>query len=474
MKQLSSILYLFVLALITSGCVSHQPDKKSPKPFEDVPDRWASWDTNISEPQKQIFWADTFNDPLLSQAIRTAWSGNPLLISQAEQTLARGEEAVIIGANLSPQANLGVSGSRSKRNLIGFNLPNGSTSFTSNSFNAGLNIGWEIDLWGKLKSQKESAKKHFERASQDYEGARLSIAGQVAKTWFEIIENHQQTILARQTMEIFGTNQSFVANRFQKGLATSLENDLATSAFASAQASHSMRLRAKSQSIRNLQSLLGVYPDGELDWNVSQELPQLSLLALPSTPTTALENRPDIISSRLQLEASGFDLSASRLSRLPSLSITGGPGSRAENFEDLLDNQFQTWEVGGSLTQPLFQGGRIKAQIRRADALKQSSLANYRATALRAFTEVENLLFNESRLQAEEAYLQTASTAAKSASQISWDRYQSGLQDIFDALDSQRRFFDSESSLLNIRKQRAINRVNLFLGIGLPALQTEP
>ena len=311
-------------------------------------------------------------------------------------------------------------------------------------------------------------------ASQNYEGARLSIAGQVSKTWFEIAENQQQAELARQTMDIFGTNQNFVSNRFKNGLATSLENDLATSAFASAQASHSMRIRTQSQSVRKLEALLGMYPHGQLDLNASTLLPKLTSLALPPTPSTALENRPDILSSRLQLEASGFDLSASRLSLLPSLSISGGPGSRAENFEDLLDNQFQTWELGGSLTQPLFQGGRLKAQIRRADALKQAAFANYRATALRAFTEVETLLFNEGRLRAEETYLQTASKAAESAAQISWDRYKSGIQGIFDALDSQRRFFDSKSSLLNIRKQRAINRVNLFLGLGIPALQTEP
>ena len=467
---LPSLSFFFFFA----SCVSHKPDLKSLTPFEDIPEKWASWDTNISDAQETIYWADSFDDPRLTEAIRIAWRRNPQLISQAEQTLARGEEAVIVGANLSPNANLGVSGSRSKTNLIGFNLPNGSTSFTSSSFNAGLNLSWEIDLWGKLKSQKESAKKYFEMASQDYEGARLSIAGQVSKTWFEVALNRQQTKLSRQTMDIFGTNQNFVSNRFKNGLATSLENDLATSAFASAQASNSVRLRILSKSVRKLEALLGMYPDGTLDLNASPLLPKLNSLALPSTPSSALENRPDILSSRLQLEASGFDLSAARLSLLPALSISGGPGSRAKNFEDLLDNQFQTWELGGSLTQPLFQGGRLKAQIRRADALKQASLANYRAVALRAFTEVEDLLFNESRLRAEETYLETATKAAESAAQISWDRYQSGLQEIFDALDSQRRFFDSKSSLLNIRKERAVNRTNLFLGLGIPALQIEP
>ena len=140
------------------GCVSNKPDTKNPKPIEHIPTKWLSWDKNNSHVPKPIYWVETFTNPRLNEAIRIAWSSNPELVAQAEQTLARGEEAVIIGANLSPQANVDISGTRSKRNLIGFNLPNGDTSFTSDSFNSGINLSWELDLWGKLKNQKKEVK----------------------------------------------------------------------------------------------------------------------------------------------------------------------------------------------------------------------------------------------------------------------------------------------------------------------------
>ena len=252
MKNSLPLLFVLFFLMTFVGCVSNQPDIKNPKPIEYIPSTWLSWDKNIGHDPKSIYWAETFSNLELNEAIRIAWSSNPELVAQAEQTLARGEEAVIIGANLSPQANLGVSGTRSKRNLIGFNLPNGDTSFTSDSFNSGINLSWELDLWGKLKNQKKSAERRFNVATSDYEGARLSIAGKVAKAWFEIIENSQQSQLALKTMNTFEKNQAFISNRFKNGLASALENDLAINAYESARATYSMRNRQRSISKRNL------------------------------------------------------------------------------------------------------------------------------------------------------------------------------------------------------------------------------
>jgi NodT family efflux transporter outer membrane factor (OMF) lipoprotein len=416
---------------------------------------------------------DSFENEWLNEAVYTAWSANPSLVAMAEQTLARGEEAVIAGASIIPQANVGVNGSRSKRNLIGFGFPNGSTSFTTESFSSGINLSWEVDLWGKLRDQRNSAKKRFEGSQADYEGARLSLAGQVVRAWYGIVESEQQLALAEQMTDTFEKNQAFIANRFANGLASSLENDLATSALASSQATETMRERVRNAQVKELASFLGEYPQGNLERNFSDALPELALAPLPPTPAQAMENRPDLQAARLQLEASGYDLSAAKMNLLPSFSLSGGPGSRSEEFGDLLDNRFRTWDISGSVMQPLFNGGRIRANIRRFEALRKAAEANYRAIALRAFTEAETLLANESFLQKEEQYLKNASMAAQTAAKTSWDRYQSGVQGIFDTLESQRRAFDAESRLLSTLRERIFNRINLFLALGTPALPTE-
>ena len=394
----------------------------------EIPVEWEAidQDNSVSDDQNVTYWMDSFKNKWLNESVYTAWSASPSLVAMAEQTLARGEEAVIAGASITPQANVGVSGSRSKRNLIGFGFPNGSTSFTTESFSSGINLSWEVDLWGKLRDQRNSVKKRFEVARADYEGARLSIAGQVARAWYGIVESEQQLELAKQMTETFEKNQAFIANRFDNGLASSLENDLATSALASSQATEAKREMLKSVQIKEFESLLGGYPKGDVDHNFSDALPELTVAPLTTTPAQVMENRPDLQAARSQLQASGYDLSAAKMSLLPSFSMTGGPGSRSEDFGDLLDNRFRTWEISGAVTQPLFNGGRIRANIRRSEALRKAAEANYRAVAIRAFTEAETLIANESFLKKEENYLKNASMAAQTAAKTSWDRYQRG------------------------------------------------
>ena len=476
MIKIFNILSFLFITTIWYGCMPTRTKPVDPLAGSEIPVEWESLDQNISvsDDQNVTYWMESFENKWLNEAVYTAWSANPGLVAMAEQTLARGEEAVIAGASIIPQANVGVSGSKSKRNLIGFGFPNGSTSFTSESFSSGINLSWEVDLWGKLRDQRNSAKKRFEGAQADYEGARLSLAGQVARAWYGIVESEQQLALAEQMTDTFEKNQAFIANRFANGLASSLENDLATSALASSQATETMRERRRNAQVKELEAFLGEYPKGNLDRNFSDSLPELALAPLPPTPAQAMENRPDLQAAHLQLEASGYDLSAAKMNLLPSVSLSGGPGSRSEEFGDLLDNRFRTWDISGSVTQPLFNGGRIRANIRRSEALRKVAEANYRAVALRAFTEAETLLANESFLQKEEDYLKNASMAAQTAAKTSWDRYQRGVQGIFDTLESQRRAFDAESRLLSSRKERIFNRINLFLALGTPALPTEP
>jgi outer membrane protein TolC len=173
MRKNFTTLPFFLLPLFWYGCMPTRTKLADPFPSSEIPAKWEAYDQNItlSEDKNVTYWMDSFDNLSLNQAVYTAWSANPNLLSIAEQTLARGEEAVIVGASILPQANVGVNGSKSKRNLIGFGLPNGSTSFTTESFSSGINLSWEVDLWGKLRAQRNSAKKRFEMAQADYEGA---------------------------------------------------------------------------------------------------------------------------------------------------------------------------------------------------------------------------------------------------------------------------------------------------------------
>lgn len=442
-----------------------------------APTTWAAETSVVKQNPEgnQTYWIKRFEDPDLNQAIRTAWISNPNLLAMAERVLASGENVVVAGANLFPSAKADLSGSRSKRNLIGFNFPNGETSFTSESFNAGINLSWELDLWGKLKDYRDSARVRFKGTQAEYESARLSLAGQIAKAWFEIIESEGQLRISRNTSATYSQNKAFIEDRFEKGLnASALDNDLAEATLASAKANLVRRNRAHQVTIRKLEILLGEYPAGITDLNHSGELPRLSLISTPPSPTEALERRPDLKASRLELEARGIDIGISKKNLLPSLMIVGGPGSRSGEFENLLDQRFRIWEVSSAASQPLFQAGRLRAQIRKTKALQKAAEENYKAVALKAFSEVENALSGEQFLRDEELQLEMAAKASEAAAKLSWERYRRGVESIFNTLDAQRRAFEAESRLLSVRKERIFNRINLYLALGMTALPENP
>ena len=172
---LSSLLFL--------SCQTRHLDE-TPITESNIPNDWATKIEESPSDINQTFWAESFNISSLSELITLALKKNPDLISLSELSIVTGEDATIAGTKLMPTANVELTGSRTKRNLIGFNFPDSSTSFTTNSFSSGINISWELDLWGKIKDSHSSSLKRFNATLADLRAARLSLSGQVAKAWF--------------------------------------------------------------------------------------------------------------------------------------------------------------------------------------------------------------------------------------------------------------------------------------------------
>ena len=456
---------------LLSGCLA---PKALNKPTVDLPQP-ANWESNLSTTDPNLStegWASELGGEHLHSLIEQAWAGNPSLAALSERVIAQGEQATILGARLLPGAELELTGSRFKRNGIGFSdFPGSKSSFTGNSFTSGLNISWELDLWGKLADSRDSAKKLFEAGNLELQGAQISLAGQVAKIWYEVLEGTEQVALARKSAASFAKNQIFVEERFEKGLANALDQSLAQAGTASAKAKCLALEGQLDAGKRRLNVLLGKYPSSSLDQNLTRKLSPLPALTLSiPSPVQTLAERPDLLALEKKAVSSGLDLAVARKNFFPSLSLSGGPGSRSDEFENLLDNNFRTWGINGSFAQPIFNGGRLRAAHRQSKALQQAAWADYRNGALNAFIEVENLLASELRLAEEESLIEQAARAAEEAARLSWERYQRGVEAIFNALENQRRAFDARSRAYLIRKQRLHNRIDLHLALGQPPL----
>jgi multidrug efflux system outer membrane protein len=183
-------------------------------------------------------------------------------------------------------------------------------------------------------------------------------------------------------------------------------------------------------------------------------------------PAELLERLPDLFAAERRLAAADKDLRASRKELLPKISLTASGGTSSREFQDLLDSDFSVWTLGSNLTEPIFQGGRILANIDRAKAIRMQSEAAYRDVALRAFQEVESGLAGESFLQSEYTRLAEAAEEAKAAERLAWDQYRAGTSDFLSALDARRTADSAESRFINVRNLLLQNRTDLYLALG--------
>jgi NodT family efflux transporter outer membrane factor (OMF) lipoprotein len=373
--------------------------------------------------------------------------------------------ARIDGADLWPQIQAEGSAGRSKQNFLGFPFASGDVPVVYNTnYRAGIGFSWEIDLWGRIRSAKSAALADVQASQADLAGAQLSIAAQTTKAWLAVTEAQLQLDLAHRTLTAFQETEDIAWGRYSRGLLTSLDVRLTRNSTATAAALVARREDQLQRAKRLLEILLGRYPRGELI--AAGDLPA-ELTPVPAgLPADLVSRRPDLAAAERRLAAAGKRIAVAKRARYPRISLTGSAGTSTQEFNDLLDGDFSVWSIVGNLVQPIFQGGRLQAQVRLAEAQEDATLAQYANAVLFAYAEVENALVSERLLAREEISLREAAIEARAAWDLSSDRYATGVGDLLTVLESQRRSLNNDAELLAVRRRRLEARVNLFLALG--------
>ncbi|MFK5922594.1 MAG: efflux transporter outer membrane subunit [Verrucomicrobiota bacterium] len=440
-----------------------------------TPSQWQGMPIKV--PQKSATaWIHDFNSPELSSLVTQAVDKNYQLLAASARVRSAGARVRISGADRYPQLSLGQNSSRSQR-LRGASFQ----KTTSNQFLLSGDISWETDLWGRLSDLQQASRDQLAASSADYQASRLSLAADVIKTTLDLVEFRMQTELSRQTLKSLQTNLAILDAKLEAGDVndrTALEISLSRSDVARAKGSIAQQQRDGDGAKRRLETLLGHYPAGKIA--ALRRFPTVKRSVPVGLPSELLLRRPDIVAAEHRVDAALKNLSASRKALLPSLRITAGGGtSTTQSFQDVFDPQALVWNIGYGLSQPLFEGGRLRGNIELSSAQRDELAAQYADTALNAFREVETALAAEAFFKQQESHLEDASKEALLAEELSLAQYERGLVDIITVLESQRRAFDSRSTLLTIKNQRLQNRVDLYLALGgdfdhSPDVQTSP
>lgn len=447
---------LAALSLL-AACASTPPERALPALAFEIPRQWVA--AAAGTPATQAWWSG-FADSQLGAYISEAIRANHDLKVAAARVAGAEADARVAAADLWPQLRAGADAARARQGVA---VPAGTkASATTSNFGASLDLSWEIDLWGRIRSGAQGALADLDAQRAGYAAAALSLAAQTAKVWYALTEARLQLDLARATAASYAQTAQRAIDRVEAGVQAPIDRHLAEANLAAARATMQQRDETLRRVTRQFEVLLGRYPAGAVAGGAA-----LPTLAPPAAdiPAEVLRRRPDLRAAELRLAAAGLRIDAARAALLPRLSLTATAGSASSDLGDLFSGSL-LWTIAGNLVQPLFEGGRLRARVDLAQARERELYESYAQSVLQALVEVETALAVGSVLAEREAALSRAVDAARAAITVAENRYREGVESFLVVLESQRRAFDSESALLAVRGQRLENRIDLHLALG--------
>lgn len=401
-------------------------------------------------------WLASFGDEVLEVIVAEAIQNNLSLQAAVARVDAASGFATQAGAELTPV--IGVGGSGSAREGFTSSEPGLTTRGVA------LNASWELDLWGRVRSQAQAGQAVFEGAQYQLEWIYQSIAAQTAKAWFLLTEARLQLNLAQEALALYERTLKVVEAKYTQGQVTAREIALARANVASGKADIRRVRIAQQQAARGLEVLLGRYPAAEIEG--SEELVAIPAPIPTGIPSELLQRRPDIRAAERLLAAQFLSIQTAEAARLPAISLTAGAGASSSELGELLSLDSDYWTVGTNFLAPIYTGGALAAQVDINSAAFQEALSNYGLQALTAFAEVEQGLTNETLLREREAYLIEVGSESSKALRVATAQFDVGKVDLLSVLQQQGEVVAAKVDILSVRSQRLQQRVDLHLALG--------
>ena len=448
--------YLLVLgsALVLAGCAV---SAISPEVRErDLPD---SWRGEAEYDAVRDGWLAQLGDTELSGLVTGAMEQNYRLAQLAADVEAARQAVVISGAARYPELSMALNGSRRRVISNQFGITR-----TSSNFEIGMDLFWEIDVWGKLKDVEKQASLSWLAAQALYEDSRLRLAARVAGAWFDVIGAGDKLALLRERLENLEEDLDIIEHAYNQGLTGALDVYLARTGVDQERARIAGQEQLLAENRITLQLLLGDYPDGRLD--VDRTLPLLDSPVPAGLPSELISRRPDLQQAWMNLLASDTAVAIAHKQRFPRITLVAAGNDVSKEFTNLLDGSALAWSVLGNLAQPLFNRGRLKAQEEQARARVAQAENQYLERLYQAFSEVENALSRNRSLQTRYRVTLASEKNAVAGLDLAFEQYQRGLVPYTTVLEAQRRAFDIQSGVIDLRNQLIQNRISLYLALG--------
>ena len=453
LKRLS-ISTIFLLA----GCVSLAPQYQ--RPAAPVPQQF-SLSRNGLMPAAQNYqdsgWRNFFADPQVTRLIAEALSNNRDLRMAALKVEEARAQFNVTNADRYPQLNAS-SGITYSGGLK-------SDKPTSQAYDAGLELSYELDFFGKLRNMSEADRQNFFASEEARRAVHILLVSSVSQSYFSQQLAYKQLRIARETLKNYQQSYAFVEQQLVTGSTNVLALEQARGQIESTRAEIAKREGELAQANNALQLVLGTYRALPSE-NGASDSALTPVKLPPNLSSDILLQRPDIMEAEYQLKAADANIGAARAAFFPSISLTSGLSTSSTALSSLFTPASGMWNFIPKIDIPIFNAGRNNANLKLAEIRQQQSVVNYEQKIQAAFKDVADALaLRDSisrQIDAQQRYLDSLQITLQRARGL----YASGAVSYIEVLDAERSLFATQQTLLDLTNSRQVNEINLYTALG--------
>lgn len=459
-----AILTPLAAALLLAGCASALPPAEPnagvqvPAEFSTPQDK-ASWTTAApAEAQPRGEWWRAFADAELTALVeRAATANTDVQTAAARLTEAR---ALLRSADAQRLPQVGVGAGVARQ--AGANVANGLQPATLHQ--AGLNLSYEVDLFGRLSGASEAARQDAESRAALLQSTRLLVQADVAQTYLQLRSLQTEQQLVQQSLTAYRDTLRLIEKRYRAGDAAELDVARMQSEVSTTESDAIALERQQAVLTHALAVLVGDVATG---FKLPDSKGEIALPVIPAgVPGTVLARRPDVSAAQANVLAAQARVGVAQAAWFPAITLTGNGGFASPDLGDLLKWSARSWGIGALLSLPIFDGGQRAAQEEGAKARLEAAVAAQRGQVLAAFRDVEDQLSSLRLLQGQANVLGTAVESAERATHLSDVRYRNGLVSQLELLDARRNELRNRRQALQVRTAQYTATVGLIRALG--------
>ncbi len=461
MKQIGIATYLICTAILWQGCTLAPKYKK---PAVNLPTSFSVASNQQDLPlATNISWKEFFTDERIHKVLVAALSNNvDLKIATLNVELARALYG-IKRDELFPAVSA-VGEAAKQKTATDLTMPNESRTVEKYDVSFGT-FGWEIDLFGRIRSQKQKALEEFFSSQYAKNAARLSIISSVATIYFAVAADKEHIDTARETLNTQQSSFNLMESQYKAGLITEIDLFRVKTTVEFAKASLAQYQQQYEQDLNALKLLVGysLNEDDMLPASLSELKPNKEF----NEPigSEILFARPDVMKAESELKAANADIGAARAAFFPRISLTTTYGTASDALSGLFKAGNDTWLFAPQVSMPIFDA-RTFAALRASKAQQKVLIAQYEKTIQNAFKEVADLLAIKHHIGQQITAQKEAVLALENTLRLANVRYEKGIDSYLSVLDAQRSLFDARQNLITLRFVESANQVKLYVALG--------